>query len=209
MLKIALSKGALYQPTIDILKKGGFDTKDLENPGRRLLINTSDDISYILARPGDVPTYVEQGAADLGFAGKDALMENETDVFELFDLEIGYCRFILAEPKKSQMLKNYKRLGQLRVATKYPKIASDYLDKKGIQAEIITLRGSIELAPLIGLADMIIDLTSTGKTLEENNLVIVDEIAKCSARLIVNSVSARLKYEELQKFANKMGLKHK
>lgn len=206
MLKIALSKGVLYEPSIDILKRSGFDTEDLENPGRRLLVTSSDNISYILSRPGDVPTYVEYGAADLGFAGKDALVESEVDVFELLDLKIGKCTFILAELKKDieRKQRSYQQLGQLRVATKYPKIASDYLNRKGIQAEIITLRGSIELAPLTGLADMIIDLTSTGRTLKENGLEVIDEVIECSARLISNSVSNRIKSERIEDFIDKL-----
>jgi len=205
-LRVALSKGVLYPDSVRILKESGFDTYDLENPGRRLLINSADDITYILARPADVPTYVESGAVDLGFAGKDALMENGTDVFELLDLKIGACRFVLAETaaslKKAQ--KAYQQVGQMRVATKYPQIAGDYLNKRGLQAELITLRGSVELAPITGLADMIVDLTTTGKTLAENGLRVVDEIAACSARLIANTVSARLKYEEINGFAKKL-----
>lgn len=206
MLKIALSKGVLYQPCVELLKKSGFETKGLEKPGRRLVINTTEDIQYIFARPSDVPTYVEYGAADLGFAGKDALIESETDVFELLDLKVGKCTFVLAQPKlgKEKKGRTYQQLGQLRVATKYPKIAGDYLNKKGIQAEIITLRGSVELAPITGLADMIIDLMTTGKTLAENGLEVVEEVVKCSARLIANNVSARLKDEQIQAFVRKL-----
>ncbi|TET54778.1 MAG: ATP phosphoribosyltransferase [Actinobacteria bacterium] len=206
MLKIALSKGILYDSSVDLLRKSGIKIEELEKSGRRLLISSADNITYILARPADVPTYVEYGAADIGFAGKDALMENETDVFELLDLEIGKCRFVLAQPKAGLQKtgRDYQKLGQLRVATKYPVVAANYLSKKGIQAEIITLRGSIELAPLTGLADMIIDLTTTGKTLAENELIELDEIAKCSARLVANSVSTRLKYEEIQDFMKRL-----
>lgn len=206
MLKIALSKGVLFKPSVDLLKRSGFDTKDLEKDSRRLLLKSYSGISYIVARPADVPIYVEYGSADLGFAGKDALMENKNDVFELLDLKIGKCKFVLAEPKTGlkKRGKTYQRLGQLRIATKYPQVASDYLNRKGLQAELITLRGSVELAPLTGLADMIIDLMTTGKTLAENGLEVVDDIAKCSARLIANSVSARLKYNEIQNFIRKI-----
>ena len=205
MLKVALSKGMLYDPSVALLKKSGFDTKKLEEPGRQLLIST-ENISYILARPGDVPTYVENGAADLGITGKDALIESDSEVYEMVDLKIGKCRFILAQPESGMDKKGreYQRLGQLRVATKYPRIARDYLNRKGIQAEIITLRGSIELTPITGLADMIIDLTTTGKTLAENKLTIVDEILNCSARLIANSVSSRLKYDEIRDFIKRL-----
>ncbi len=205
MLNIAVSKGILLDSTISVLKKSGFDTGALEEPGRRLLVKAGD-ISYILARPADVPIYVENGAADLGIAGKDALIESGSEALEMLDLKIGKCRFVLAQPEAGieKKTKTYQQLGQLTVATKYPRIAKDYLDRKGIQAEIITLRGSIELAPITGLADVIIDLMTTGKTLAENKLKVVDEILKCSARLIANSVSARLKYDEIQYFIKRL-----
>ncbi|KKM15272.1 hypothetical protein LCGC14_1697720, partial [marine sediment metagenome] len=153
MLNIAVSKGILLDSTISVLKKSGFDTGALEEPGRRLLVKAGD-ISYILARPADVPIYVENGAADLGIAGKDALIESGSEALEMLDLKIGKCRFVLAQPEAGieKKTKTYQQLGQLTVATKYPRIAKDYLDRKGIQAEIITLRGSIELAPITGLA---------------------------------------------------------
>lgn len=206
MLKVALSKGVLYKPSVELLKKSGFDVEGLEQPGRRLVLTSADNISYIIARPADVPTYVEYGAADLGIAGKDALLENQTDVIEYLDLKIGKCSFVLAGPETGSEKKGrtYQQLGQLRIATKYPQVASDYLSRKGLQAEIITLRGTVELAPLTGLADMIIDLMTTGKTLAENGLEVVDSIVNCSARLIANNVSARLKYDAIQSFIKKL-----
>lgn len=209
MLKIALSKGIIYKPSVDLLKKSGFNVLDLEQPGRRLVLKSADGISYIIARPADVPTYVEYGAADLGFAGKDALLEGSADVFELLDLGIGKCQFVFAGPKTGlgKGRRTYQQLGQMRIATKYPQVASDYLDKKGLQAEIITLRGSVELAPLTGLADMIIDLMTTGKTLAENNLEVVEKIVDCSARLIANNVSMRLKHKEIEDFKKRLKVK--
>jgi len=204
-LKIALSKGVLLKPTIELLKKSEFDVSALEEESRRLYLK-SGTLSFILARPSDVATYVEYGAADLGIAGKDALMEESREVFELADLGFGWCQFILAGLSKSveNTKKSYDQLGQYRVATKYPSITSMYFSAKGLQAEIIKLRGSIELAPIVGLADQIYDLSSTGKTLKENNLVVLDKSYECSARLIANYVSNKLKAEEIEKFIKRL-----
>jgi len=197
-LKIALSKGFLLEPAYNCLKKAGYQLPDIFQSARQLIFN--GDPTLIVARPADVPVYVEYGAADVGFVGKDILMEYQPKVIELLDLKFGQCQFVLAQPKtktKARLVSRKSRLGQLTIATKYPKVTKAYLDKKGIQAEIIKLYGSIELAPLTGLADQLVDLMATGQTLAANNLEVVEEIAKVSCRLIVNEVSYRLKSEQI------------
>lgn len=189
-LRIALSKGSLLPPTINSLRLAGLDVAPLENPGRQLRFEVPGDIEYIIARSADVPTYVEWGAVDIGFVGNDVLMESKYQLFELLDMEFGKCKFVLA---KAKGVSKDPSEGQITIATKYPKVAADYLAREGLQAEIIKLYGAIELAPLVGLADRIIDLMSTGKTLAENGLEVVDEIADVSCRLIANCVSYKLK----------------
>ncbi|MDO8886631.1 ATP phosphoribosyltransferase [Candidatus Oleimmundimicrobium sp.] len=206
-LKIALSKGAIYEETLSLFKNAGFDISELRKESRKLrLVNDNEKIEYILTRPFDVPTFVEYGAADLGIVGKDVLMETKKKVFELLDLGYGKCKFVLAalSKEKDDIEENYKHLGQVRVATKFTKVAEDYFTKQGVQAEIIKLHGSVELAPIVGLADEIVDLSSTGKTLADNNLIIVDEIAECSARLIANHVSYKIKSKEINEFLDKV-----
>ena len=154
----------------------------------------------------DVPVYVEHGACDIGFSGKDALMEKESNVYELLDLKIGECRIVIATLKDcvEKVKEHYLHFGLVKVATSYPNIAKKYFDRKGIQAEIIKLHGSVELAPLLGIADEILDITSTGKTLEENNLVEMEEIAVSTTRLIANITSYRVKYDLISSFINKI-----
>lgn len=205
-LKIAVSKGALLEPTLRVLAGAGLDVNPLKNGSRRLSFVTAD-AEFIVARATDVPTYVTYGAVDLGFVGKDVLMEAAPDVVELLDLGYGRCKFVLAGPEAKQTAvdENYSRLGQIRVATKYPRVTEDYFENRGVQVEIIKLYGSIELAPLVGLADRIVDLTSTGRTLAENGLVVFDEIAPVSCRLIANYVSNKLKSTEIAELSARLG----
>jgi ATP phosphoribosyltransferase len=199
-LKIALSKGSLLEPVIDCLATAGFDIDSLKDPGRRLLLET-DDAEYIISRAADVPTFVEWGAVDIGFVGSDVLMEGDYNVFELLDMGVGPCNFVLAgrpasvteEDARPEVGPGSSGAAPFRVATKYPRVAAEYLARRGRQAEIIKLYGSMELAPLVGLADEIIDLSSTGRTLAENGLVIIEEIAPVTCRLIANYVSYKLK----------------
>jgi len=186
-LRIALSKGSLLAPSITALSSAGLDVSPLENIGRQLRVGAGD-VEYIIARPADVPTYVESGAVDVGFVGSDVLMEGKYQVYELFDFGFGRCKFVLAAPVGSKAV-----AGPMTIATKYPKVAGDYLTGRGRQAEIVKLYGSIELAPLVGLADQIIDLMSTGRTIVDNGLEVVEEIADVSCRLIANCVSYKLK----------------
>ncbi len=204
-LRIALSKGSLLVKSLEILDDCGYDIAPIKVESRQLYF-FDGDVEFIVARAADVPTYVMYGAADLGFVGKDVLMEGAYDLFELLDLGYGRCKFVVAGPKekRSSMDEDYRRLGQLRVATKFPRVASEYFEKKGIQVELIKLYGSLEIAPLVGLSDMIVDLMSTGRTLEENNLKVIDEIESISCRLIANYVSDKLKSKEIEEIVSKI-----
>jgi ATP phosphoribosyltransferase len=189
-LKLAVPRGALMGDTLDLLDRLGVDTAEVRSNDRKLLF---EDV--ITMRPSDVPTYVEAGAADIGVTGKDVLAEqSERDVYELLDLGFGPCRMVFAtvagEDPAAEAL---RRLGVMRVATKYPKIAARHFERTGRQAEIVEVKGSVELAPLTGLVEGIVDLTATGTTLRENGLVIREEIAASTARLIANPVSHKLK----------------
>ena len=198
-LTIAVPRGALFDETVDLLTGLGLDTEELRSNDRKLLF---EDIGVITMRPSDVPTYVEAGAADLGVTGKDVLLEQDPqrpgeagrEVYELLDLGFGRCTMVLASKAgPDPALEALRRLGVMRVATKYPRIATRYLEETGRQAEIVEVKGSVELAPLTGLAEAIIDLTATGTTLRENNLIVREQIFACSARLIANPVAHKLK----------------
>jgi ATP phosphoribosyltransferase len=191
-LTIAVPRGALFEGTLDLLDTLGVDTAEVRANDRKLLFESA---GLITMRPSDVPTYVEAGAADLGITGKDVLMEqSERDVYELLDLGYGRCRMVLAtvagEDPAAEAL---RRLGVMRIATKYPRLAARYFEGTGRQAEIVEVKGSVELAPLAGLGEGIVDLTATGTTLAENGLVVREEIAESTARLIANPVAHKLK----------------
>ena len=188
------------------LSAAGLPTDVLDNGDRRLLVPAGDDTTYVLSRPGDVPTYVAHGAADVGIVGKDVLLESDADVLELVDLRYGTCTFVVAAPQDSidRSLDEYRHLGSLEVATKYPRVAAAHFQRRGIQVEIIKLGGSIELAPQVGLSDWIVDLVSTGRTLRENRLAVVEEIAVCTARLIANRVSYARDRERIAGLASRL-----
>lgn len=195
-LTIAVPRGALLEPSLDLLDRVGIQTAQVRGNDRRLLF---EDIGVVTMRPSDVPTYVEAGAADVGITGKDVLQESpDRQLFELLDLGFGECRMVVAgvegEDRGAEAL---RRLGVVRVATKYPRIAAEHFAGTGRQAEIVKVAGSVELAPLTGLADAIVDLTATGRTLEENGLVVREEIFTATARLIANRVSLRVKSAEV------------
>jgi len=193
-LAIALSKGKLLEPAIDLFKRVGLAPKDISPESRRLIFeHPASGTTIMIVRPSDVPTYVEYGAVDAGIVGADILMEQAADVFEPLDLGFGFCRLAVAAPEAATQ-RNRKHGTKLRVATKYPNMTERYFTQKGIPIEIIKLYGSVELAPLVGLADRIVDLVSTGKTLRAHNLVVTDVIAESTARLIVNRASLKLKY---------------
>jgi ATP phosphoribosyltransferase len=191
-LTIAVPRGALFGDTLDLLDRMGADTSEVRANDRKLLF---EDAGLITMRPSDVPTYVEAGAADLGVTGKDVLMEqSERDVYELADLGYGGCRMVLAtRAGEDPAAEALRRLGVMRIATKYPRIAARYFDRTGRQAEIVEVKGSVELAPLTGLVEGIVDLTASGATLEQNGLVVREEIATSTARLIANPVAHKLK----------------
>jgi ATP phosphoribosyltransferase len=191
-LRIAVPRGALFGDTLDLLDEFGIDTAEVRSNDRKLLF---EDAGLITMRPSDVPTYVASGAADIGVTGKDVLMEQaDRPVYELLDLGYGRCTMVLAtvdgpDPAAEAL----RRLGVMRVATKYPRIAAQYFEDTGRQAEIVEVKGSVELAPITGLAEAIVDLTATGTTLRENGLVVREEIAVATARLIANPVSHKLR----------------
>jgi ATP phosphoribosyltransferase len=198
-LTIAVPRGALFEDTVDLLSVLGLDTEELRSNDRKLLF---EDIGVITMRPSDVPTYVEAGAADLGVTGKDVLLEQAAqrpgeggrEVYELLDLGYGRCTMVLASKAgPDPALEALRRLGVMRVATKYPRIAARHFEETGRQAEIVEVKGSVELAPLTGVVEAIVDLTATGNTLAENNLVVREEIVACTARLIANPVAHKLK----------------
>ena len=195
-LRIAVPRGALFGDTLDLLDRLGLDTDEVRDNDRKLLFERS---GIVTMRPSDVPTYVEAGAADIGITGKDVLLEQpERELYELVDLGYGHCTMVLAtQAGEDRAAEALRRLGVVRIATKYPRIAARYFEETGRQAEIVEVKGSVELAPLTGLVEGIVDLTATGTTLRENGLVVREEIAHCTARLIANRVAHKLKASAL------------
>jgi ATP phosphoribosyltransferase len=195
MLTIAVPKGALYEDSAMRLRSAGIDVP--EDVGRKLAVETSDGTQLLFLRPSDVPAYVEFGAADCGIVGKDVLWETERTVSELADLGFGYCRLCVAARRIDRYHEGAPLPTFLRVATKFARSAEAYFAERDLPVELIPLHGSVELSPIVGLADLIVDLVATGKTLREHDMVIVDEIAPSTARFVVNPVRFRTKYAEL------------
>lgn len=197
MLTIALPKGRMLAGLKAMLERAGLDVGEIDAADRRLMLN-GDEVRFLICRAADVPTFVEYGAADVGIAGKDVLWETGHDVAELLDLEIGRCDMVVAVPRSSGI----ERVTQLgfnsRVATKYPRVAARYFREQGIQVDVIPLHGNIELAPLVGLAEAVVDLTETGRTLRENGLTPIATIGVSTARLIANRVRYKLRYEQIE-----------
>ena len=191
-LKVAVPKGSLNADTIAVLADAGLDVTGLDKPGRSLIIR-NPGVDYIIVRPSDAPVFVETGAADCGICGEDSLLETDADVVELVDLRFGACRFIVAEPAgaSERTAEHYRKLGSIRVATKYPRIARAHFARRGTQVEIVQLHGNIELGPLTGMSECIVDITATGTTLRENDLVITDEVLDSTARFFANTASFR------------------
>ncbi len=201
MITIAISRGRLLKESTEIFIKAGYKIGDILRNTRKLIFDYPEKgIKAMIVRPADVPAYVEYGAADCGIVGKDTLMEERYHLYEPLDLKIGRCKLIVAAPTGYKI--NSSK--QIRVATKYPRIASAYFSKKGIYAEIVKLYGSVELAPIVGLSDVIIDLTATGETLRKNKLYKIDFIADITARLVVNRVSMKIKSKEMKVFIEKL-----
>lgn len=205
MLTIALPKGRLMDRVLHLLKKAEIIETTGYAESRKLIIeDPKAKLRYILAKPTDVPTYVEHGVADLGVVGKDVLRESERLVYELLDLGVGKCRMIVAVSQQSNLIQIQELGFSAKVATKYPNITTDFFRSHGIQSEIIELNGSIEIAPIVGLADAIVDITETGTTLKENGLRIIGDVCSISARLIANHASYKLHYKELQDILEKL-----
>jgi ATP phosphoribosyltransferase len=204
-LKLAVPRGALLGETLDALDAVGIDTSEVRGESRSLIF-PGQSITLVTMRPSDVPTYVEAGAADVGITGKDVLLEqSDRVVYELLDLGFGRCRMVLAGRAGDERLgESQRRLGMMRIATKYPRIAERHFERTGRQVEVIEVKGSIELAPLIGLADGIVDLVATGRTLEENDLEVREEILECTARFVANRVAHKLRAREVDGLAEKL-----
>jgi ATP phosphoribosyltransferase len=204
-LKLAVPRGALLGGTLDLLDRIGLDTSAARSESRSLVFDAGE-LVLVTMRPSDVPTYVEAGAADVGITGKDVLMEQrERAVYELLDLGYGQCRMVLAGRRDDDSLgEAERRLGAMRIATKYPRAAERHFAESGRRAEVVEVKGSVELAPLVGLADGIVDLVDTGRTLAENDLEVREEIATCTARLVANRVAHKLRAAEVDELANRM-----
>ena len=197
-LTFALTKGRLAKKTMDLFRRVGITCQEMEDPDSRKLIFTNEELGlrFFLAKGPDVPTYVEYGAADIGIVGKDTIMEEGRKLYEVMDLGFGKCRMCVCGPASAQELLRHQEL--IRVATKYPNIAKDYFyNKKHQTVEIIKLNGSIELAPIVGLSEVIVDIVETGTTLRENGLSVLEEICPLSARVVVNQVSMRMENERI------------
>lgn len=204
-LRIALTKGRLEKSSVKLFKTMGLDTSELENKGRRLILPL-DKYEAVLSKAPDVITYVEHGVCDIGVVGKDTIVEHGNSFYEVIDLNMGKCRFALACKKGTDFFSGYKRKV---VASKYPKITKEFFESKGMDVDIIKIEGSVELAPLLGLADGIVDIVETGSTLKENGLEVVEEILPISARVIVNMASMKLRKEEIESFLFDMELASK
>lgn len=201
-IRIALTKGRLERKTVELFKTMGLDTAELENKGRRLILPV-DKYETVLSKAQDVITYVEHGVCDIGIVGKDTIVEHGSSFYEVIDLNIGKCKFALACPKGTDFFSGYKRK---TVASKYPKVAKEFFESKGMDVEVIKIEGSVELAPLLGLADGIVDIVETGSTLKENGLEVVEDIFPISARVIVNMASMKLRKVEIEEFLNDLEL---
>lgn len=197
-ITIAIPKGRILEESVALFGKIGIDCSELLSDTRKLIFeNQLQKMRYMIVRATDVPTYVEYGCADVGIVGKDTLLEQEKDLYEPLDLKFGYCRMVVAEPAELSRDDDPAGWTNIRIATKYPNFTERYFSAKGVQVEIIKLYGSIELAPLVGLSERIVDLVSTGETLRQNGLVEVETIAEITTRLIVNRASLKTKYQRL------------
>lgn len=196
-LTIALSKGRLAEQAIELLEKAGYNCEAAKEKTRKLILEDQQTgMRFIMAKPADVPTYVEYGAADIGVVGKDTLLEEGRQLYEVIDLGFGACRMCVCGP--NELKGRLDSIANKRIGTKYPKIAREYFEiKKRESVEIIKLNGSVELAPLIGLADIIVDIVESGRTLEENGLTVLETIAPISARMVVNRVSMKMKADSI------------
>jgi ATP phosphoribosyltransferase len=203
-LTLALPKGRLLRPALDLLGRAGLDGFSVDESRRLIFTDAARGLRLLVLKPADVPTYVEYGAADLGIAGKDILQEQEPDVYEPLDLGFGQCRLVIAEPKTLWERDDPAKWSWVRVATKYPNLTRRYFAERGVQVEVVRLDGSIELAPLVGLAERIVDLVQSGETLRANGLVEVAEIMRSTARLIVNRAAQKTAYQAVNRFLDEL-----
>lgn len=203
-LTIALPKGRLLPPALDQLERLGYDMSEIRGGTRKLIIeNQATRARFLLLKPFDVVTFVEHGAADIGIVGQDVLMEQESDVFEPLALPFGYCRIVLAA-RHERAQTNWRLATSLRIASKYPRITRKFFVERGWSAEIIPLHGSVEIAPALGLSDLLVDIVDTGHTLKENGLVEIETLCQSQAALIVNRASHALRFEEIQDLVGEM-----
>lgn len=200
-LRIALTKGRLEKDTVGLLEKIGYDCSAVRDKGRKLILPVGDTIEVVLAKAADVITYVEHGVCDMGVVGKDTIMEMSGKFFEVADLGFGRCKFALAGKKGKNF---YEGFNVKTIATKYPNVSRSFFEKKGMDVDIVKIEGSVELAPLLDLADAIVDIVETGTTLKENGLEVYEDVAPISARLIVNTVSLKLRQQEIENLINKI-----
>lgn len=197
MITIALAKGRLAKDALRLFEKAGIDCVEYSKDSRKLIFYSEDrQYKFIMVKPSDVPTYVERGAADVGIVGKDTLLEEGKDIYELLDLRFAKCKMAVAGFANRR--ENYITNNNIRVATKYPNIAHSYFTQRGEMVEIIKLNGSVELGPIIGLSDLIVDIVESGRTLEENGLVVLEDICPITARLVVNRVSLKTRKDEIE-----------
>ncbi|OBR94849.1 ATP phosphoribosyltransferase [Clostridium ragsdalei P11] len=206
-VKIALTKGRIEKEAVNIFQRSGIDCSEVINKGRKLIFhNEEDNIDFVLVKAPDVLTYVEHGVVDVGIVGKDTLLEQNRDFYEVLDLGFGKCKFSVAGPKNSNFYSGYNRK---KIATKYPNVARNYFRKLGQDVEIIKIEGSVELAPILGLADAIVDIVETGTTLKENGLVVYENICDISARMVVNVASMKMKKNEIEDIINRVEMQIK
>lgn len=201
MLKIALTKGRLEKSTVDLFEKMGLDVSAVQNKGRKLILPVGQEMVVVLAKAPDVITYVEHGAVDMGVVGKDTIAERGGSFYEVLDLGFGKCKFALATRRGNDFYQGYE---VKRLASKYPNVTREFFAEKGMDVDIIKIEGSVELAPLLNIADGIVDIVETGTTLRENGLVEVEDVMPISARLIVNTASMKLKKNEINDFIDRV-----
>ncbi len=200
-LRIALTKGRLEKDTLALFERMGLDTDAVRNKGRRLILPVGQEIEVVLAKAADVITYVEHGVCDMGVVGKDTIAESGGRFYEVLDLGFGKCRFAVAAPKGKDVFGGYH---EITVASKYPTVARRFFERRGMDVRIIKIEGSVELAPLIGLADCIVDIVETGATLKENGLDVVTDVMPISARVVVNMAAMKLRQEEINSLVSRM-----
>ncbi len=202
MISVALTKGRIEKDAVKIFEKAGFGIEELKDKGRKLVFeDTKEEIRYFLVKANDAVTYVEHGVADIAIVGKDTLLEKGENYYEVLDLGIGKCKFIVATMPDTNI---FNKIGHIKIGSKYPSVSKNYFEGKGMDVEIIKIEGSVELAPILGISEGLVDIMETGTTLKENGLVVVDEICDISARVIVNKSSFKLKRNEINEVIDKI-----